>query len=161
MKTIFYQFADGHTETIEVTDEVFEGISKLEKESRREEWRHQWRMRKKLVSMDGLQEKGYQFEDCNSTIEEKLIEEEMQKAARKSLRQGCDVLTAAQKELLRLIYIENKSLKEIAESMNVTYQAVQNRHTKILRRLRKFLIKGLRIPIFTLYMCKGQALTTF
>lgn len=138
MKTIFYQFADGHTETIEVTDEVFEGISELEKESRREEWRHQWRMRKKLVSMDGLQEKGYQFEDCNSTIEEKLIEDEMQKAVRKCLRQGCDALTAAQKELLRLIYIENKSLKEIAESMNVTYQAIQNRHTKILRRLRKF-----------------------
>lgn len=134
MKTIVYQFADGHTETIEVVEEVYEGMCELEKESRREEWRNQWRMRKKLISMDGLQEKGYQFEDHNSMIEEKLIEDEL----RKTLLQGCDSLSVAKKELLRMIYIENKSLKEIAEGMNVTYQAVQNRHIKILRRLRKF-----------------------
>jgi len=133
MKTIVYQFADGHTETIEVVEEVYEGMCELEKESKREEWRNQWRMRKKLISMDALQEKGYQFEDHNSMIEEKLIEDEL----RKTLLQGCDSLSVAQKELLRMIYIENKSLKEIAEDMNVTYQAVQNRHTKILRRLRK------------------------
>lgn len=153
MKTIFYQFADGHTETIEVTDEVFEGISELEKESRREEWRHQWRMRKKLVSMDGLQEKGYQFEDCNSTIEEKLIEDEMQKAVRKCLRQGCDALTAAQKELLRLIYIENKSLKEIKRRFFMFL--AHDWHTKLSLAHDRFLRQKGKLNCFCWHIIVG------
>lgn len=138
MKIIVYRFVDGHTEEIEVSEEVFEVFSEIEKEEMREEWRHRWRMRKKLVSMDELQEQGYQFEDKNSSFEEKLIAEEIRLSQKAALSKGYISLSTEQRQLLRQIYIEQKSLKAIAVELGITYQAVQNRHIKILNHLRKF-----------------------
>ena len=138
MKIIVYRFVDGHTEEIEVSEEVFEVFSEIEKEEMREEWRHRWRMRKKLVSMDEVQEQGYQFEDKNSSFEEKLIAEEIRLSQKAALSKGYISLSTEQRQLLRQIYIEQKSLKAIAVELGITYQAVQNRHIKILNHLRKF-----------------------
>ena len=138
MKIIVYRFVDGHTEEIEVSEEVFEVFSEIEKEEMREEWRHRWRMRKKLVSMDELQEQGYQFEDKNSSFDEKLIAEEIRLSQKAALSKGYISLSTEQRQLLRQIYIEQKSLKAIAVELGITYQAVQNRHIKILNHLRKF-----------------------
>ena len=135
MTTINYQLSDGHYEEIEVTEEFANEYALLEKETQREEWRYQWRSRKKIVSMEAMAEQGTQFESKDISVEEILIRQETKDSLRKALRQ---MLTAPQIELLKLIYIQNKPLKEITEEFGVSYQAIQNRHIKILNRLRKF-----------------------
>lgn len=77
MKTILYTFADGHKEELEVTDEVAEVFYELEKYeqkvNRKETRRH--------VSLDMLEEAGFEFADPNSDIEtvwEKREEEELE-----------------------------------------------------------------------------------
>ena len=135
MAFILYRFSDGHYEEIEVTEEFANEYSLIEKETKREEWRYQWRSRKKLVSMDALAERGGQFESKNESAEDIIIRNEIKEGLRKI---KSDYLTPSQIELLKLIYIQNKSLKELAKEFSVSYQAIQNRHTKILNRLRQF-----------------------
>ena len=135
MTTINYQFSDGHYEEIEVSEEFANEYALIEKETQREEWRYQWRSRKKLVSLDVLAERGSQFECGNESTEDIIISNEIKESLRKAIN---NFLTPSQIKLLKLIYIENKSLKELAEEFGVSYQAIQNRHAKILNRLRKF-----------------------
>lgn len=65
MKTILYTFADGHKEELEVTNEVAEVFYELEKYeqkvNRKETRRH--------VSLDMLEEAGFEFADPESDIE--------------------------------------------------------------------------------------------
>ena len=135
MAFILYRFSDGHYEEIEVTEEFANEYALFEKETKREEWRYQWRSRKKLVSMNALAELGSQFESENESAEDIIIRNEIKEGLRKI---KSDYLTPSQIELLKLIYIQNKSLKELAKEFSVSYQAIQNRHTKILNRLRQF-----------------------
>ena len=135
MAFILYRFSDGHYEEIEVTEEFANEYALIEKETKREEWRYQWRSRKKLVSMDALAERGGQFESKNESAEDIIIRNEIKEGLRKI---KSDYLTPSQIELLKLIYIQNKSLKELAKEFSVSYQAIQNRHTKILNRSRQF-----------------------
>lgn len=135
MAFILYRFSDGHYEEIKVMKEFANEYVLIEKETKREEWRYQWRCRKKLVSMDALAERGSQFESENESAEDIIIRNEIKEDLRKIIS---DYLTPQQIELLKLIYIQNKSLKELAKEFGVSYQAIQNRHTKILNRLRQF-----------------------
>lgn len=138
MATIRYEFADGHYEDVECTEEFAERFNEVEKDCKREEWRNQWRQRKRLSSLEGMRESGCQFRDVSPTPEELLIESEERRKMHAVLKKALPSLSPEQRLLIQKIYIENKSLKEIAESEGVTYQAIQNRHTKILRKLRKF-----------------------
>lgn len=64
MINLRYQFADGHTEVIEVTEEVaavFEELQKYEKKVERKETRRH-------ISLELLKEKGYKFPDFNGFI---------------------------------------------------------------------------------------------
>lgn len=137
MATIRYQFSDGHFEIIEVTEEFTEKFNELEKDCKREEWRNQWRQRKCLSSLEDMQELGCQFRDASLTPEELLIERAERRNMHAVLKKALTSLLPKQRILIKQIYIENKSLKEIANDLGITYQAIQNRLTKILRKLRK------------------------
>lgn len=83
MAFILYRFSDGHYEEIEVTEEFANEYALIEKETKREEWRYQWRSRKKLVSMDALAERGGQFESKNESAEDIIIRNEIKEGLRK------------------------------------------------------------------------------
>ena len=76
MKTILYTFADGHKEELEVTDEVAEVFYELEKYeqkvNRKETRRH--------VSLDMLEEAGFEFADSETTIEALWEKQELEEA---------------------------------------------------------------------------------
>ena len=76
MKTILYTFADGHKEELEVTDEVAEVFYELEKYeqkvNRKETRRH--------VSLDMLEEAGFEFADPETTIEALWEKQELEEA---------------------------------------------------------------------------------
>lgn len=137
MKEINYRFYDGHYQSISVTDEVADMFKQLNREN--------WRMRKRIVrhefkiSLTQMSKDiGFDLPDNESSPEEKIIEKENENEYLKKLRKGMATLAAEQKYLLIEIYIKKKLLKEIAFDFGVTYQAIQNRHKKILLKLKKF-----------------------
>ena len=137
MKEINYRFYDGHYESISVTDEVADTFKQLNREN--------WRIQKRIlrheskISLNQMTEDiGSDFPDTAPSPEEMIIEKESRNDYLEKLRKGITTLTPEQKNILIEIYIRKKSLKKTAFSFGVTYQAIQNRHKKILLKLKKF-----------------------
>lgn len=132
MVYINYKFSDGHTEEIEVSEDVaaaFEELQKYEKKVERKETRRH-------ISLDMLKEKGFELPDPNGDIldaidkreaevNERQAEKERKAKLAKRKRQLEFLLTPRQAEA----YFKYKYLKikkvEIAKSMGVTEGAVR------------------------------------
>lgn len=127
---IKYEFLTGETVEIEVPEtigKVLIGIDKEAKNSdRRETRRHN--------SIDALTELGVQL-----AATRELTDSIEAKETREALRQALDRLLPQQRELLRQIYFEDKSISEIARTEGVYESAIRNRLSKALKRIKKFL----------------------
>lgn len=144
MKTILYTFADGHKEELEVTDEVAEVFYELEKYeqkvNRKETRRH--------VSLDMLEEAGFEFADPESDIEivwEKCEEEELEEELAQMEDERLERkqkwlesrLTARQAQAyFKFKYLEMKKV-DIAKEMGVTEGAVRKLILKAEENLEK------------------------
>lgn len=150
MKTILYTFADGHKEEFEVADEVAEVFYELEKYeqkvNRKETRRH--------VSLDMLEEAGFEFADPESDIEtvwEKreaeeleeelaLMEDERLERKQKWLESR---LTARQAQAyFKFKYLEMKKV-DIAKEMGVTEGAVRKLILKAEENLEKLRLQAI------------------
>jgi RNA polymerase sigma-70 factor (ECF subfamily) len=124
-----YEFVTGETVEIEVSEaigKVLTGIDKEAKNSdRRETRRHH--------SIDALTELGVQLA---ATGEELAVTVEVRET-REALRQALDALLPQQRNLLRKIYFQNKSISEIAREEGVYESAIRNRLSKTLKRIKK------------------------
>lgn len=130
MKTIIYQFVDGHVETIEVSEELYEAYAKIDKAFNRNEEKHAWRQRKREASFEKLyEEKGFDVVDIAPSIDEQAITHEF-------LLMFMPLLTENQKIVFKKVYIENKPLRKVAEEMNIHLFGVQKH---ILGIQKKFL----------------------
>lgn len=144
MKTILYTFADGHKEELEVTDEVAEVFYELEKYeqkvNRKETRRH--------VSLEMLEEAGFEFADSETTIEALWEKQELEEAEerradredRKLERQQKWLesrLTARQAQAyFKFKYLDMKKV-DIAKEMGVTEGAVRKLILKAEENLEK------------------------
>lgn len=136
MKTIRYKLADGHSVDIEVTDEiaeVYEQILNYEKKVNRKETRRH-------VSLDLLNDAGFDFADKNADIEaaierEAEYAEEMRRDENEDNARECQLnrqrsvlekkLTPRQAQAyFEFIYLGLKKV-EIAKNMGVTEGAVR------------------------------------
>lgn len=132
MAYISYQFADGHTEIIEVSEEIaaaFEELQKYEKKVERKETRRH-------ISLDMLKEKGFEFADPNGDIIDAIDNREAEARERQAEKARREKLTKRKRQLEQLLaprqaeaYFKFKYLKikkvEIAKSMGVTEGAVR------------------------------------
>ena len=150
MKTIIYTFADGHKEELEVTDEVAEVFYELEKYeqkvNRKETRRH--------VSLDMLEEAGFEFADPNSDIEtvwEKREEEELEEELAQMEDERLERkqkwlesrLTARQAQAyFKFKYLEMKKV-DIANEMGVTEGAVRKLILKAEENLEKLRLQAI------------------
>ncbi len=144
MKTIIYEFADGHKENIEVEDgvaEVFYELEKYEQKVNRKETRRH-------ISLSKMLEDGFDFPDLDEDIEviwekqeeaereaeDERLEEEMLNYQRKRLETK---LTARQAEAYFLFkYLKMKKVR-IADEMGVTEGAVRKLILKAENNLEK------------------------
>ena len=150
MKTILYTFADGHKEELEVTDEVAEVFYELEKYeqkvNRKETRRH--------VSLDMLEEAGFEFADPESDIEtvwEKREEEELEDELAQMEDERLERkekwlesrLTARQAQAyFKFKYLEMKKV-DIAKEMGVTEGAVRKLILKAEENLEKLRLQAI------------------
>lgn len=150
MKIITYTFADGHKEELEVTDEVAEVFYELEKYeqkvNRKETRRH--------VSLDMLEEAGFEFADPETTIEALWEKQELEEAEERRADREDRKLERQQKWLeLRLTarqaqayfkfkYLEMKKV-DIAKEMGVTEGAVRKLILKAEENLEKLRLQAI------------------
>lgn len=145
MPTIYYKFADGHTEEIEVTEEVaaaFEQLEKYEKKVERKETRRH-------VSLNLLMENGFDFSADDTDILDAFEKAEQEKSEWREEQFRRQVLDDKKKEILSLLtyrqadaYFRHKYLHiqktEIARYLNVTEGAVRKLIKKAEVNLQKY-----------------------
>ena len=129
-----YLKQNGEKVTVEVSDEV----EKVLTETRRGIWRNDakenyYKYKKPLCKpLEDL------IADPQPDMLDMLIEAEDISDEHEKLRAGVDSLSKEQREILRLRFFENKHIKEIASIYGITYQAVQNRLNKVIKKLKSF-----------------------
>lgn len=134
MATIDYKFADGHTETIEVTEEFAADYKQLQDEEKRDKEREKKR-RRKTLSLEHLMEKGKDFPDPNAVDPlDALIEKEQNEITLLSL---ADFLTDRQKEVMTLYYEKGYTKTEIARKLAIDESAVRHRLKQAAKKILK------------------------
>ena len=134
MATINYKFADGHTETIEVTEEFVAGYKQLQDEETRDKEREKKR-RRKTISLEHLMEKGKDFPDPNAVDPlEALIEKEQNEITLLSL---ADFLTDRQKEVMTLYYEKSYTKTETARELAIDESAVRHHLKQAAKKILK------------------------
>lgn len=145
MPIIHYKFADGHTEEIEVTDEVaaaFEQLEKYEKKVERKETRRH-------VSYEKLIESGFIFPDESEDILDTLEKQKRENAEWQDELFQRQVLEDKKEEIFSLLtyrqadaYFRHKYLHikktEIAKYMGITEGAVRKLIKKAETYLREY-----------------------
>lgn len=131
MQKIKYEFTDGTTSEIEVTDELYA----LHLQLVQEEKRNHWRETRRHISLYYLLENGVDFADTAADPFAAAVFREDEER----LKQAISKLLPEQRELLRQVYFEYIPQTEIAAKQGVTKKAINNRLSRILQRLQKFL----------------------
>lgn len=145
MPTIHYKFADGHTEEIEVTDDIaaaFEQLEKYEKKVERKETRRH-------ISYEKLIESGFEFPDESEDILDTIEKQERENVEWQEELFQRKVLEDKKKEIFSLLtyrqadaYFRHKYLHikktEIAKYMGVTEGAVRKLIKKAEAYLREY-----------------------
>ena len=150
MTSISYTFADGHKEELEVTDEVAEVFYELEKYeqkvNRKETRRH--------VSLDMLEEAGFEFADPESDIEtvwekrekeeleEELAQMEDERLERKQKWLESRLTARQAQAYFKFKYLEMKKV-DIAKEMGVTEGAVRKLILKAEENLEKLRLQAI------------------
>ena len=130
MKKISYEI-NGTRVEVEVADEfaaLYEQMDEEEKRvNRKETRRHQ--------SLETLVEGGFQIADPDSDIEETLIKQyDIDR-----LHRALAVLTDDQKWLVEQVFYYGRKQSEIAAELGVCKQALNNRITRVIKKIKKFL----------------------
>jgi len=131
MQKIKYEFADGTTREIEVTDEFYA----LHLQLVQEEKRNHWRETRRHTSLNYLMELGVDFTDTAAdpvaTVELREDDERIHKAIA--------ALSDKQRALLEKVFNQNMSLREIEQQTGVSHQALSQQLATIYKKLKKFL----------------------
>ena len=126
MEKITYTFADGKTAEIEVTEAFKKEYRKLDEDFKKNEAKFRWRQRKKDASLDKLQaEKGLDLQVSDSEFVAKFMK----------------LLTGQQAIVFQKIYIEDKTMRSVAEEMGVYLRAVQKHILWIQKKYLKIFLK--------------------
>lgn len=128
MKKKVYKFADGTVSEVEISDEVYAVMEKLDKAEksteRRETRRH--------VSLESLAEKSIE-----PPVTDKYdFTDDFQNIKNAELYSAIKSLSKEQKELIHKVFYERKRLKEIAKDEKVSTQIISWRLRTTLSQLR-------------------------
>lgn len=131
MKKIVYKFADGTTSAIEVSDELYAFYMEMERADRLNERKETRRTQSLERSLDN----GWDIEDKDVDIVGGLEECE----TIDELYAAISKLNPEQKWLIHQVFFERIPQIRIAEQSGVTKEAINNRLTRILRKMKKLL----------------------
>lgn len=131
MKTITYKFADGTISTVEVSDEFYSQYQDLEKADELSNRKHSRRTQSLEHSVDN----GWDVADPDADVAAIFEKNESDS----KLYEAISTLTPEQQTLIRQVFFDRIPQVKIAELQGTTPKAINNRLTRILRKLKKVL----------------------
>ena len=130
MKTYIYKFADGTESAVEVSDELYALLEKMDDradlDNRRERRRH--------ISMEYLVEKSVE----PTVTEEYFADGLLENLEDESLYEGIAALLPTQQELLKRRFVIGMTVKDIAEQDGIKSCSVSKKFERIYRKLYFF-----------------------
>ena len=135
MQKIKYEFADGTTSEIEVTDELYA----LHLELVQQEKRNHWRETRRHISLNYLSDKGI---DIESNAADPLDDCE-QRDNEERLHNAIKHLTDKQRELAQKVFYDGMTLTAIAKEKGVSQPAITQQLATVIKKLKKLLQKTL------------------
>ncbi len=134
----FVSFEDGQNilHTVEISKELYEQMDKMELEDLsylNEMDRH---FERKELSEEDLE---FRMRENDESVIDKVIKRNDAKILQEALK----VLTESQKRRIVMHFFVKLSYKQIGDYEGCSYQAIQNSIEKSLKKLKKFLKKGL------------------
>jgi RNA polymerase sigma-70 factor (ECF subfamily) len=127
---ILYQFADGKISEIEVSDELGELLLGLD----RQEQNNDRRETRRHVSLSGMDYEGGLFASDSDTADQAALNMELD-----SLRRAMDALSPRQRDLVRKVFFEGRSIASVAREEKVDESSVRERLRHIYKKIKKFL----------------------
>lgn len=132
MQTIKYTFADGTTNEVEVTEDIY----LIHLELLLQEKRNHWRETRRHTSL-------YYFTDMGIAFEDKRTESPLELYIRKeniaSIRKAMLYLTDKRRELIRKAFFEEKTFRAIAREQGLSKSAISQQMKTVYKHLRKHL----------------------
>ena len=129
MQVIIYNFVDGTTNTVEVTEDIY----LIHLELLQQEKRNHWRETRRHTSLYYLIEKGIDFEDKSADTLAIIIRRDNTERVHKALL----TLSEKRRELVRKFYYEEMNMRQIASQEGVSHTAISQRMKTIRKRLQK------------------------
>lgn len=130
MKTYTYKFVNNTQADVEVSDEMYELLRQMD----RDEYNNWQRENRRHVSAERVV--GTEAEPATS--DDYLLDELLGKMENETLQKALNSLTAAQQRLVKQIFVERLTQKEVAESEHVHPVAIWNRLQKIYKKIQRF-----------------------
>lgn len=91
------------------------------------------------LSLETLQESGWEMEDRSLDLEEQLIEKEEREVAIAALRKGIDKLNDRQKYIVEEIYFKGKTPEQVRAVLGIGKSTMYDAIQRILATLKKFM----------------------
>ncbi len=129
MRTIKYTFADGTTNEVEVTEDIY----LIHLELLQQEKRNHWKETRRHTSLYYLIENGIDFEDKSADTLAIIIRRENIERVHKALL----TLSDKRRDLVRKFYYEEMTMRQIASQESVSHTAISQRMKTIRKRLQK------------------------
>ena len=131
MKTYTFTTADGKTQEICVTDEVYAVLQDLDKQEQLNERRETRRCQSLELSVDN----GWDIADNTADTEQIVEKNEEYKRLYKALNK----LPNCQRKLIYLVFFKGITQQQIADKEGVSRFAINKRLIRILKNLKKIL----------------------
>ncbi len=131
MKPYTYNFPDGTTSEVEVTDEMYEMLINMDEEERKQIYNYN----RHNVPLSVFTYDGKDFADKGADLNEKVIKKEDEERVRIAISK----LTEKEQELVTLVYYERVPIVQIAEEQGVHKSAISHRLQRIKEKLKKLL----------------------
>lgn len=130
MQKIKYEFADGTTSEIEVSEEIYA----LHLQLLQEEKRNHWRETRRHISLYYLMENGVDFTDtaADSFAAVELRENE------ERIHNAIKYLSDKQQKLLRAVFVESKTITQAAKELGLNKSSISRQLQTIYKKLKKF-----------------------
>lgn len=127
---VLYQFANGEISEIEVSEELGELLLDLD----RQEYNNDHSETRRHVSLDGMDYEGELFAADSDTAEQAALNMELE-----TLRRAMGALSPRQRDLVRKVFFEGRSIASIAREEKVDESSVRERLRRIYKKVKKFL----------------------
>ena len=132
MQTIKYTFADGTTNEVEVTEDIY----LIHLELLQQEKRNHWKETRRHTSLYYFTDMGIDFEDKRIDLFAEIVRKENAERVHKALM----TLSDKRRDLVRKFYYEEMTMRQIASQESVSHTIISQR----MKTIRKCLQKQLR-----------------